>query len=149
MKKRIITGAVIAAAAYTVLFCSHIPGILTAAVAVLSIVSVFELFQSAAIEHNIPMLCASVVAAVVLSLIPIPFYGNMLRFVFPAAVLFYCVIMRGIGRRTLDTPIQILGISLLTALLFRAFLEVRRLEYGFYYLTFAVTLSLWWMPRHT
>ena len=140
MKRRTVTGAVIIAAVYTVLFYSHIPAVLTAAVAVLNIVSVFELFQSAGIEHNTPALCASVVAAVILSLVPIPFYGAMLRVVFPAAVLFFCVIMHRIGRHTLDTPIQIFGLSLLTALLFRAFLQVRQLEQGFYYLTFAVTL---------
>ena len=141
MKKRTITGAVITAAVYAVLFFSHIPAVLAAAVAVLNIVSVFELFQSAGIDHNIPMLCASVVAAVVLSLIPIPIYGDLLRFVFPAAVLVYCIIMRDIGRRTLDLPIQIFGLSILSALLFRAVLEVRQLEQGFYYLAFAVTLA--------
>ena len=140
MKKRTVTGAVITAAVYAVLFCSHFPGVLTGAVAVLNIVSVFELFQSAGIEHNIPMLCTSVVAAVLLCLVPIPFYADMLRFVFPAAVLIFCVIMHGIGQRNLDSPIQVFGISILTALLFRAILQVRQLEHGFYYLIFSVTL---------
>ena len=141
MKKRTITGALITTVVYTVLCYSHIPAVLTTAAVVLGILSVFELFQSAGIEHNIPMLCASVIAAVMIFLIPMPGYGAALRFVFPAAVLLFCLIMGRIGRLSLDTPIRIFGISILTAFLFRAFPEVRQLEHGFYYLTFAVTLS--------
>ena len=140
MKKRTITGAVITAAVYLVLLYSHIPAVLTTAVAVLNVVAVFELFQSAGVEDNIPFLCASVVGAVILSILPLPYYKSLLMYVFPAAVLIYGYIMRRIGRCVLDTPIRICGISILTVLLFRAVSEVRQLSYGFYYLIFAVTL---------
>ena len=140
MKKRTLTGAAVTLAVYLVLFYSHIPAILTAAVAVLNIVAVFELFQAAGVEHNIPFLCASVVGAAVLTIVPIAHYETLLLYVFPAAMLIYWGVMRKIGRLVLNTPIWIFGLSMLTVLLFRAVLELRQVEYGFYYLTFAVTL---------
>ena len=140
MKKRTITGFFITLAVYVVLLYSHIPAVLTAAVSVLNTIAAFELFRSANIEDNTTILCLTVVAAVLLAILPFSNYSNILPYIFVAALLLFFLIMRKIGRMQIDNPIWMMGISLLIAFLFRAMAELRNLEHGFIYLLFAVTL---------
>ena len=141
MKKRTITGFFITLAVYVVLLYSHIPAVLPAAVSVLNIIAVFELFQSANIEHNTVMLCPTVIISVLLSIIPISRYNMILPYIFAAALFLFFIIMRKIGSIQIDNPIWMMGISILIALLSRSMIELRNLEHGFIYLLFAVTLS--------
>ena len=140
MKKRTVTGAAITAAVYIILCYSHLPVVLTTAVTVLNILVVFELFQSAGIEHNLRFLCLAVVAAVMISLMPMKNYAGYLPYLFAIAALLSVLLMRKVGNCPLDTPVQITGICLVIVFLFRSIQELRQLEYGLYYLTFAVTV---------
>ena len=140
MVKRTTTGIFITVGVYVVLWYSHIPAVLTAAVSVLSIIAAFELFRSANIEHNTTMLCITVITAVSLAILPIPNYNNILPYIFTAALLLFFLIMRNIGRCQIDSPIWMMGISILIVFLFRSITELRNIEHGFYYLLFSVTL---------
>ena len=140
MKKRTVTGAAITVVVYALLFYSHISAVLTTAVTVLNILVVFELFQSAGIEHNVRFLCLSVVAAVVISLMPMKNYAGYLPYLFTLSVILSILLMRKVGNCNLDTPVRITGISMMIVFLFRSIPELRQLEYGLYYLTLAITV---------
>lgn len=136
--KRICTGIFIGLIICAVLLFSHIPAVMTGTVAILNALAVFEIFQAAHMLSERKFLRAMLITSVVISLLPIPGYGKILAYVFPASALIFVRIMGRCGRCILDIPVRIAGICILVTLLFKAIPSVRNLEHGFFCLLFAV-----------
>lgn len=72
LKTRIITGAVITVFSCVVLAFSHVPWVLNTAVALLSVISIYELYKATLNKFNIPIYIVSCIAAVSISFLTIP-----------------------------------------------------------------------------
>lgn len=140
MLKRTITGAFITAAVYLVLAFSYIPWVLPAAITVLSVFSVYEIYHAANLPDEELPLILSILAAMGLAVWKIPYDEMVLTAVFFAAAITFGVLMVYQKRFKRVSPLLAGWIVFLVVMLFKAFTPLRRMEHGVLYLTMAVTM---------
>ncbi len=98
LKTRIKTGAWLFAAVCLMLLFSHISWIMNLSIAFLCLVSVWEMSMALGMQNKIvPLLIASVLMVVLLT-IPGAFYQWILLVLFATMVIFFGILMRGVGR---------------------------------------------------
>lgn len=139
MKKRTITGAAVTLAVYFVVAFSHIPAVILCAAGLLSAFAVYEIYSAAGMSENHSFLLASIGAAMLLTMLPMPNYESLLMIVFPLAVVFFGFLMVRQHRFKMDTKYHVIGVALLVAVLFKAIVQLRFADYGLYYLAGAIT----------
>lgn len=140
MPQRTITGAVLVAASIGVVLGTRYAMILEVVTMLISITAVFELIRAAHLEQERPFLVASLAAAGIIPLIPIPHYERFLPWILAAATLVFYHIMRRISRCILDTKPRTGGICLLVVLLLRSITEFSAMRYGSFCLGLAIAV---------
>lgn len=141
MLKRTITGALITAVVYLVLWYSYIPGVLPSATAVLNCFAVYEIFRAAAMHRDKKALSAALVCSLFLSLAPFEAYGTGLKYLFPASAFLFVWMMAKQETVRLNSKAKVFVISQIPVFLFRAIPELKGMEHGLIYLTLAITQS--------
>lgn len=142
MKTRIKTGALIFIAVCLVLHFSHIPWVLNSAVAVLCMMSVYELYGTIGLQHNRKVLVASMLVAVVIALMPMPRYGTVLAVLLPVMMLLFGVLMGRIGKMQELKNWQIMLLAAAVVIFFAAMKHIRLREFGLYELTVGILVCM-------
>lgn len=140
MLQRSVTGVVLVAASIGVVLGSPYPMVLETVTTVISVIGVYELIRAAHLDQERGFLIGSMAAAALISLIPIPRYGDILPWIMLLGVLVFGHIMRRNARIILDTKPRTGGLCLLTVLLLCSLPEFTSLEHGDLYLGFALTV---------
>ena len=140
MGVRALTGFFITLIVYFILAFSHIEAVVLCAVAVLCGFAAYEIMDAAGYSRNIPLLTATVGAAMALAVIPGFGEHRILLPVFLASLAVFAAMMARQKNAWLDKPWKAVLLVVAVALLYRSIPELRKLEYGLYYLVGAVTL---------
>ena len=140
MAKRTLTGTFIVLAVYLAVYFSYIPFLLPILTLLISLMAVVEIFRATKMIKKPLPFSVSLIFAVVISLLPLPFYKEASFIVFAIAVISFALLMLGINKWSFDRAICPVLISMLIVLMFKAIPELRNIENGLYYLTLAVTL---------
>lgn len=140
MLKRTMTGALITAVVFLVLWYSYIPGILPSATVVLNCFAVYEIFRAAGKHRNIKLLLMALCCAVCVLMVPFDGYVTVLRYFFPAAAALFLWMMAKQEEIRLDSKAKVFFVSQIPVFLFRAIPELKGMEHGLIYLTLAITL---------
>lgn len=140
MLKRTITGAFITVAVYLMIYFSHIPSVILCATAILCGFSVYEIYRATDTVGNEVFFTLSMLTSTGLAFWDMPYYQEILGVAFILAVLIFVWMMIRGKRTKLSSPIKASLIALLIVLLFKAMPQLRGLDNGLYYLTFAITL---------
>lgn len=140
MAKRTLTGTFIVLAVYLAIYFSYISFLLPILTLLLSVMAVVEVFRATkTIKKPLPF-SFSLIFAVVISLLPLPFYKEASFIVFVLSVIYFAFLMVEKSRCKFNQAISSVFVSLLVVLMFKAIPELRNIENGLYYLTLAVTL---------
>lgn len=134
LKTRIKTAVVLIAIILPVLWFSNIPYLLASFTACLSVAGIYELFRGAGLLNRKLALAVSLMAAVILPLVELPWYLDVLSVSFPLIMLCFLMAMQ----RMEEMPVPGLGITLLLCLMvisfFSAIPMLRKAEFGLHYL---------------
>lgn len=134
---RVRTGAVLTIAVAIVLALSHIPYVLNAAAAVLSIAGTYELLHAAK-AVTVPRMLMLSLYSIGICFLQIPCYSMILAIAWVAAVIAFSVLMKQIGKYHIASFRGILPCGLMLPLFFRSIAEIRREEYGLSFLIFVI-----------
>lgn len=140
MLKRTVTGVIIAAGMYLTLYFSFVPGVLLCASCIFAAFSAYELCHGAGHAENEWLVTVSILMAVGLSCWDVWHYKELLLVVFPAAVVYFSVLMCRYRRASMKNPLKVLALVLVISLLYRAIPVLRGLNNGLFYLTGGITL---------
>lgn len=140
MLKRTLTGLVIGSVVYLIIMFSHVPGVLICATAFICAFAVYEIYHVTGLSENKLLLTLSIIAGVCVSVAEIPYYSEILGFVFIISIGIFVYMMIYQKQLRLDDPIIIGVIVALIIFMFKSIPELRSIENGFYYLLFAITL---------
>ena len=135
---RIITGLMLVIAVGAVLACSHIPMVLSLAVCLLCVLSVYELCGVSGRLSDEWFVCLGIVFAAVLSFTSLPNYYEVIRVLFPLSVLLFVFLMRSIGRKQSLFAIEILFAIVAVTLMFQSIPQIRFRTFGLYELILAI-----------
>ena len=138
MLKRTITGAFIVIATGMVLYFSYIPAVMPIACAVMAAFSVYELCHATKYSDNKTFLTVSLLAAVGLSSLELPYYAHIIRILFPVIVIGFAVLMILLKRSSFRNSLKVSTLNLTVILLFQSFPALRRMDQGLYYLAGAM-----------
>lgn len=140
MMKRTITGAVITAAVYLVLYFSHIPQVMLCATAMLCTCAVYEIYRAAGVIENEILFIVSFTTALSIVFFEISAYNSVLKVVFALSVITFAFLMLlGRGCR-IGHPVIAFYIASLVVMMIRSAPELREMTGGLYLLGAAVTL---------
>ena len=140
MIKRTMTGIVITAVVYFVIVFSHIPQVMLYATAILSAAAVLEIFNATGKNRNKGLKYGCAIAGIILTILPVPQYEMLLRILFPLSVALFGWMMVRQQHCTYDRQWKTVLTALVVVLLLQAIPQLRKMEYGLYYLLMAVTL---------
>lgn len=142
MLKRTITGAVVTAVVFILLYYSYIYEVILCATAVLCAFAVYEIYHAAGIAGNEVLLTLSFVASTLVVLGDIPYYMEIITVIFAISVITFILLMLLQKQLKLNSPIIAFYLALLVVLMIRSVPELRAMENGVYYLSGAVTICL-------
>ena len=134
---RIRTGAVLTIAVAVVLALSHIPYVINAAAAVLSIAGTYELLHAAK-AVTAPRMFVLSLYAIGICFWEIPYYSVILGISWVTAVIAFSVLMKQIGKYHIASFCGILPCALMLPLFFRCIAGIRLGEYGLHFLIFVI-----------
>ena len=140
MLKRTVTGALITAAVYLILYFSYIPEILLCATAVLNVLAVYEIYRASGICGKKFFCTLSMAVSAVVVFLDIPSFDKILNIVFPLAVATFTLSMLMYRHRRVLHPAAAVFFAALTVLLIRSVPELHRTANGVYNLGAAVTV---------
>ena len=138
---RIMTGIIIAIVICVVLLFSHIPYVLNTATAFLCIGSIRELHHATFQKKTAWLTAVCCVTALIFMYFPIKAYGRMLAAMFPIGVLLFINLMGQIGKADRIHAETSLCITLVMIMFFRAIIEIRSLNQGFFLLAAAILIG--------
>lgn len=142
MKQRIKTGALIFIAVCLVLRFSHISWVLNSAIAFLCVLSVYELYSTVGLQNNRTVLIISMIAAVVVALMPMPHYGAVLVVLLPVMMVLFGVLMSRIGKMQKLKNWQIVLMAAAIVVFFASMKHIRLREFGLYELTTGILVCM-------
>lgn len=134
---RVRTGAVLTIAVTIILALSHVPYVMNAAAAFLSILGIYELLHAVK-AVTVPRMLILSLYSIGMCFFEIPHYTIILAIVWVAAVAAFSVLMKRIGSCRIATFSGILPSALMLPLFFRSFAIIRLAEYGLYILIFVI-----------
>ncbi len=137
---RTITGAFITLAVYLTIYFSKQSAVILAFTAILCAFAVFEIFRATNMLKNESIFTLSMMIAMGLVFINIPYYTNVVAVTFIVAIVFSIWFMIRKKHIKLANPFCSVLITLAVVLLLNAFPAVRSLQNGVWYLTYAVTV---------
>lgn len=135
---RIITGAMLVIAVSAILAYSHIPMVLSLAVCLLCVLSVYELCSVSGRLSDERLVCLGITFAAALSFTLLPNYHEIIRVLFPLSVLLCVFLMRSIGRKQSLFVVEILFAIVAVTLMFQAIPQIRIRAFGLYELILAM-----------
>ncbi len=133
MLKRTLTGAVLLALIALLIYFSYIPYLLAAAMTLLSMIAVYELYHAGGMRDKKELLAVSEILAIAVSLASFPYYYIFLAAGFACAVGVFLYMMLRLGSYSLNSGFKLFLIALMIPLFFRSFTELRSLENGLFY----------------
>lgn len=138
MIKRTLTGAVIFLFVYAWLFFSHIPLVLHTGTLVLGVLAVFEIMRIVKTDKARSCYVAMLIS-ILLLILPIPQYEYLMMLILPIALMLFGLMMalKDQIQEFNTTFATVVGITVV--LLLKSIPNLRSIDNGFYYLTFAVT----------
>jgi len=142
MIKRTMTGIVITAVVYFIIAFSHIPQVMLCATAALSAVAVLEIFNATGKCQNKGQKYGCAIAGIILTILPVPKYEMLMYILFPLSVALFGWMMVRQQHCSYDKSWKTVLTAMVVVLLFQAIPQLRKMEYGLYYLLMAVTLCL-------
>ena len=138
MRKRIITGVGIAILIIAVLLFSGVPGVLNSVVALLGSIGALEILKVANADKDEKIKFIVILAAMVVSFVPMSYYLQMIAVILPIAMLMFGFKMKSLDKFQYNNDIGSVSVALTVIFLFRAISELRSIENGFYYLALVV-----------
>lgn len=134
MLQRTITGAVLVMVSLGVVLGTRYPMVLELVTMLISVTGTYELIRAAHLAQERSFLFCSMAVAGIISVLPIPYYANILPWIMAAGILVFFHIMRRNSRCILDTKPRTGGICLLVVLFLRSIPEFAALDHGDRYL---------------
>ena len=143
LKTRIKTAAVLIVIVVALLLVSHIPYVMNSFIALLSAIAVFELYKATGNLKEYLSLSFSLLIAVIVPFIKIPYYAAVLTVMLAVAITVFLLMMKYFGKYDLKQVYKTFLLSLLPPLFYSSFTSLRFLENGIYYiLLFAVVCAV-------
>ena len=142
MAQRITTVILLTIFSCIILVLSFHPIVMIAIVIFLSSLAVYEIYRIMGFSKNIPFLVISEIFTVALSCIRIPHYTLFLTIIYPITVIFFIILMITGKRFALKSKIQAAFIALVIVFFFQSVKELRFVNQGFFYLSFAIACSV-------
>ena len=140
MKERITTALILGIGALIILLLSGLPLVMELTAAALAVMGVFELLRTAGAEVSRAGVYISLGAAALIPLLPMRYYSRWMRFLYPAALALFLVLMEAFrrGRRLPAAVVTVIGV--VSALFARGAVELRGA--GLRYLIAAVAVCV-------
>ena len=137
---RIITGFALSLVGALLVYFSSYPYVINIPVALLCIGSIYELYKAAGFNRKyFIVLILFWIGSLAISFLKIPYYSYIVMVLYPFIIAFFLLLMikkdrfvKFARQRSLLIP------SSIVVLLFHSLIDIRQLEFGFYYLIFAI-----------
>ncbi|MCR4743529.1 MAG: phosphatidate cytidylyltransferase [Treponema sp.] len=141
---RLITGFALSLFGALLVYFSSYPYVINIPVAFLCIGSVYELYKAAGFNRKfLIVLIIFWIASLAISFITIPYYLYIVMVLYPFIITFFLLLMikkdrfvKFARQRALLIP------SSIVVILFHSLIDIRQLEFGFYYLIFAILVCV-------
>lgn len=138
VKQRVKTALVLGVVLVLVLLLSNLPWVMPLVTAFLAFMGVYELLSVTGAKLSKLAVYVSLGGAILIPLIPIPYYKPILAGVFVLALVIFGYMMYAKDKLQLRSTAAVTGIALLIAFLFKSFGELRSIENGLTYLIAAI-----------
>ncbi len=143
LKTRLKTAAVLIVIVVALLFVSHLPYVMNTFVALLSVIAVYELYKATDNLKKYVPLGISLVIAVVVPYISVPYYVALLSVLLVIAMVIFLLMMRFFGKYDLKAVYKTFFLALLPPLFYSSFISLRMFKNGIYYiLLFALVCAV-------
>lgn len=138
MKQRVITGACIAAVMAGVLALSHLPYVMAAFVAFLSVMAVYELYKVGDMCKQIAPFALSLAWAAVFPFLPVPWFPSLLGIVLGLSMIAGSLAMRFFSKWNFKRPLPVFLVSLAFPILYSSLTHLRAQEQGLWYVILVI-----------
>lgn len=142
VKKRIMTGALVAVFYIVIIVFSHIPIVLNLASAFLGVCAVYELFRAVGIKLKTPLFICGILFSAILPFVPIPKYEYVTAVMFATSVFIFSYLMLNIGKKRYIEPLTTAILALTVILSFKTMTEIRTMENGLYLLALSILVPV-------
>lgn len=122
-------------------FSNH-SGVLTGLTIFLCGFSVYEIYNAMNFQKDIPLIIISEVFSLIFCLFRIPHYTFFLTIIYPIVVLFFFAMMITHKKMELYSKIQAIMFLCVILFFFQSLKELRLVKNGFYYLAYAISISV-------
>ena len=134
LKTRLKTAAVLVVIIVALLCVSHLPYVMNVFVALLSAMAVYELYKATSnLKKYIPF-AASLIIAVAIPFIAIPYYSAVLAVLLVVAIIAFLLMMKYFGKYDLKAVYKTFLLALLPPLFYSSFISLRMLDNGIYFI---------------
>lgn len=142
LKKRIVTGVLILLITIGIFLFSHLEWFLCSVIAILSVVSITELYKATGMKDKNIVYITTCVLAILFSYINIPGYQYPTAIVFIAASILFLILMKLVKRHIDLKPWMSVLIAVAIVCFYKTMHTIRIMDGGLYYLIFAVAISM-------
>lgn len=144
LKQRIITGLLILLITIGVLWFSHMEWFLCSVIAILSVISITELYKATGMKAKgkNTVYIGTCFLAVLLSYIIIPGYEYFTIVLFAGVSVLFVVLMKQVKRNMALKPWMTMLVAIAIVSFYKMLHYIRITEGGLYYLLFAITISM-------
>lgn len=142
LKTRILTGAVITVVLSLVIIFSHIPWVLSIAIACLSMQAIYELYRAVGLKGNKPLYLVSCAVSLMLSVIDIPGYDYIVIIFFVAAISLFLYLMMNVKTLRKIESWMAICIAVMIVCSFKCMSAIRAMEKGVFLLGMAVLVPV-------
>ncbi len=142
LKKRIGTGFIILFVTIGIFLFSHLEWFLSGVIAVLSVMSITELYKATGIKEKRTVYITTCALAIVYSFINIPGYQYMTAVVFMTAFVFFLFLMQQVKKHIELKSWMSALIAVAIVCFYKTMHSIRMMDGGLYYMIFAVAISM-------
>ncbi len=125
-----------------ILAFSNYPGVLIGLTIFLCGLSIYEIYHAMNFHKDLPLLIVSEILSIAICFIKIPHYTFFLTIIYPMVVLFFFTMMITHKKIELYSKVQAVMFLCVILYFFQSLREIRLVNNGFYYLAYAISISV-------
>jgi len=125
-----------------ILAFSHYSGVLIGLTIFLCCFSVYEIYHAMNFHKDLPLMITTEILAIAICFIKIPHYTFFLTIIYPMVVLFFFTMMITHKKIELYSKIQAIMFLCVILYFYQSLREIRLVNDGFYYLAYAISISV-------
>lgn len=131
---RVLTGAVLTLILVLVVWFSHIPAVLNAFIAFLSVKGISELYKATGLHNRKIITAVSYILAIVLSFVTIPGNRYIVAVLFVLSLVLFAFLMRTVKTKQTVEPVLSIIIAAFIVFFFKTLSDIRNIKKGIFLL---------------